>query len=262
MKKLLILSLAISLPCAAQITNVNTGSYANAGNGDTARTAFTKINNNFDYVESQIADILPTNQPTDGYVPVANGTNTAWQPLPNAGDAATNVVSQINGVISASGNSLTMTFTTSGTNAIQSIAQALIQLLHYVATTNGLSFNLTNQGTFTMVSGSDSLAASESGDVWSFNYNNGTMNFYPDGSFNSFAAAGSFFQAGGDGVPALGNNDGRLEYGRGDTGALSLNGIELFDMWGDLFLQSSVYFNGTIYDVSDDGSGHLIFSAE
>lgn len=47
----------------AQITNVNIGSYPNAGNGDTARTAFDKINNNFDYVESQLAAMPSTNAP-------------------------------------------------------------------------------------------------------------------------------------------------------------------------------------------------------
>lgn len=42
---------------------MNIGSYPNAGNGDTARTAFDKINNNFNYVESQILSLPSTNAP-------------------------------------------------------------------------------------------------------------------------------------------------------------------------------------------------------
>jgi hypothetical protein len=62
-KTLTLLAAFICLPCMAQITNVNIGSYPNAGNGDTARTAFDKINNNFDYVESQILSLPSTNAP-------------------------------------------------------------------------------------------------------------------------------------------------------------------------------------------------------
>lgn len=40
----------------AQITNVNTGTGPNTGDGDPARTAFTKINANFDYVWNQLTN--------------------------------------------------------------------------------------------------------------------------------------------------------------------------------------------------------------
>lgn len=39
------------------IQYVNTGSSANAGNGDSIRLAFTKVNNNFGLVATQVADL-------------------------------------------------------------------------------------------------------------------------------------------------------------------------------------------------------------
>lgn len=46
------------------ILYVNTGSSANAGNGDTLRTAFTKINSNFVSVINSLTNISTTVGPT------------------------------------------------------------------------------------------------------------------------------------------------------------------------------------------------------
>lgn len=54
----------------------------------------------------------------------------------------------------------------------------------------------------------DSLTVTETAGVWKFSYNGGSFAFFPDGSIGCDASVGTFFQAGGDSIPAMGNDNG------------------------------------------------------
>jgi hypothetical protein len=61
------------------IQYVNTGTSPNSGNGDSIRTAFTKVNNNFDIIQNEIYNtILPNQALQGGKFLTTDGTTASW----------------------------------------------------------------------------------------------------------------------------------------------------------------------------------------
>ena len=61
---------------------INTGSSANRGDGDTLRTAFNKINANFQLIEGNLQSSIPLATGQDGLFLSSNGTDIVWASLP------------------------------------------------------------------------------------------------------------------------------------------------------------------------------------
>jgi hypothetical protein len=245
MKKTLTLyAVVICLPCFAQITNVNIGSYPNAGNGDTARTAFDKINNNFDYVESQILSLPTTNAPifldttlqgvttNSGIISGGSLSNIDGTGVANVNAAKLNGYSASNFI--ASGSQMNFDggdITSDGNGNIKLVDGDIITAPGGGVFANG-GIVLTNNGTPEVLAGT--------GQAILF-YDDGSLGFFPTGNNGGF-------YGGADGHANFGGANNEIYFDSGDGGIWTQGGSgnQLDDGSGNMTVENSLTVNGKL----------------